>query len=235
MSVKITTAEWNKIIERLEKLETDNKIMREENSDLKARLTDLEEKVVNSDFNLLLGVLKSTREESESFTCAQLKKADTMLYAITSATRQRIAKEDQIVIWNVKDTESATTIVNKAVEDVSKCQSSNLWRIGKKDSAKTRALVVKTGKRISNEKVQAIAKKLNELNDVSANSERKIYVNRDKVWLDRKVEKLNRESRARMAAAEQLLDLESQTQDHSKKEELVKRKQNRNSTKSGPG
>ncbi|KAL3317183.1 hypothetical protein Ciccas_004159 [Cichlidogyrus casuarinus] len=64
----------------------------------------------NSDF------MQSSREETEKFTLADLKKVDTFIYAITAATQQRMAKDDQLILWNVKEGKEMEAKVVEAIE-----------------------------------------------------------------------------------------------------------------------
>ncbi|KAL3309255.1 hypothetical protein Ciccas_012199, partial [Cichlidogyrus casuarinus] len=102
----------------------------DEVSMLEKRIVDLEQNK-NSDFNMMLRVMQSSREETDKFTLADLKKADMMIYAITAATQQRMAKDDQLILWNVKEVEETEAKVVETIEKIAKNPVQRFWRIGK--------------------------------------------------------------------------------------------------------
>ncbi|KAL3316385.1 hypothetical protein Ciccas_004971 [Cichlidogyrus casuarinus] len=142
---------------------------------------------------MMLKVMQSSREETDKFTLANLKKADMMIYA----TQQRISKDDQLILWNVKEGEAK---VVEAIEKIAKNPVQRFWRIGKDanpDKLKPRPLIIKTGKRVSNEKTTEISQRINLEIDLLANPPKKIYVNRDQVWIKRQVDKEKRAGKRR--------------------------------------
>ncbi|KAL3318751.1 hypothetical protein Ciccas_002578 [Cichlidogyrus casuarinus] len=167
MSVKITSAEWNSVLERLDKLETKNKTLMQEKSELEAKIIELEEKVDSlenkvkeNDLTTVINVLKSTNEEMDAFTVAELKKTDALMKAITGATRHRIEKENQLIAFNVNEEGTDETLLIETIKDATKIEPVKVWRIGKRNEKQSRPVIIKMSKRISYESMKAVNDRL---------------------------------------------------------------------------